>query len=64
MQNGTFNGAPETAANGDNCGENEVQYLITSGPQQQGRKRDKDRFRLSTFDILMNPLRADHPFGK
>ncbi|MFS8160495.1 MAG: hypothetical protein ACMG6E_09880 [Candidatus Roizmanbacteria bacterium] len=64
MQNGAFNGAPEMTASGDNSTENEVQYLISSGSQQQGRKRDKDRFRLATFDILMNPLRADHPFGK
>jgi hypothetical protein len=28
------------------------------------KKRDKSRFRVTTFDLLTNPLRSDHPFGK
>lgn len=29
---------------------------------KQEKRRDKSRFRLTTFDILTNPLRADNPF--
>jgi hypothetical protein len=26
--------------------------------------KDENRFKFTTFDELINPLRADHPFGK
>jgi hypothetical protein len=26
--------------------------------------RDENRFKFTSFDELINPLRADHPFGK
>lgn len=26
--------------------------------------REEDRFKITTFDELVNPLRIDHPFGK
>jgi len=26
--------------------------------------KDKNRFKMTSFDLLTNPLRADHPFGK
>lgn len=30
----------------------------------QGGARDEGRFKLSTFDQLISPLRVDNPFGK
>lgn len=32
--------------------------------QVSSSTRDENRFKLSTFDDLINPLRNDNPFGK
>ena len=32
--------------------------------QSSNNQRDENRFKLSTFDDLINPLRNDNPFGK
>jgi hypothetical protein len=42
----------------------EVVALATLHAAQPGKTRDKNRFKMTTFDILTNPLRQDHPFGK
>jgi len=37
-----------------------IQNLI--GGQNQKQQKEKSRFQMTAFDILFNPLRAEHPF--
>jgi hypothetical protein len=32
--------------------------------QSQKQQKEKPRFQMTAYDILFNPLRAEHPFGK
>jgi hypothetical protein len=45
-------------------GEPEEAGLMGPPGTLMGKDPEKNRFRMTTFDILTNPLRADHPFGK
>lgn len=38
-----------------------IQNLISQSQKQQ---KEKTRFQMTAYDILFNPLRAEHPFGK
>ena len=38
-----------------------IQNLIQ---QTQKEQKAKSRFQMTAYDILFNPLRAEHPFGK
>ena len=53
LANGGPSGSEKKAMSG-------LQGLINQYVQPQ---RDENRFRLTTFDQLINPLRVDNPFG-
>lgn len=45
-------------------GTNQTSTLIQNLIQTSKQPKEKSRFQMTAFDILFNPLRAEHPFGK
>ena len=62
--NGVSSGPILKISGSEHVPEDDSVVFATPNGVSLNKQKDKNRFKMTTFDILTNPLRADHPFGK